>query len=40
MLYVIYRMTVIYNANTGIITKIIFKIEIKIKIRKATIVVL
>lgn len=29
MLYVIYRMTVIYNTNTGIITKIIFKIEIK-----------
>ncbi len=42
MLYVIYRMTVIYNPNTGIIAKIIFKIEIKKKIRslKATIVVL
>lgn len=35
-------MTVIYNPNTGIIAKIIFKIEIKNKIRslKATIVVL
>lgn len=42
MLNVIYRMTVIYNPYTGIIAKIIFKIEIKKKIRslKATIVVL
>lgn len=38
MLYVIYRMTVIYNPNTGIIAKIIFKVEIKKIIRKATIV--
>lgn len=42
MLYVIYRMTIIYNPSTGFIAKIIFKIEIKKinKSLKATIVVL
>lgn len=34
MLYVIYRMTVIYNPNIGIIAKIIFKVEIKKKIEE------
>lgn len=33
MLYVIYRMTIIYNPNIGIIAKIIFKVEIKKKSR-------
>lgn len=31
MLYVIYRMTSIYNPNIGITAKIIFKVEIKKK---------
>lgn len=31
MLYVIYRMTIIYNPNIGIVAKNIFKIEIKKK---------
>lgn len=29
MLYAIYRMTVIYNPNTGIIAKVTFEIELK-----------
>lgn len=34
MLYVIYRMTIIYNPNIGITAKIIFKVEIKKKVEE------